>query len=229
MLFAASTLASAPALGSETPTVGNSQSPIDIRDGDVTYVEHLPQLNIKYGTTDVHVQNTGSPYHEASVKISPENKDLYITVQGEKWPLAQFHWHTESEHLRNGKPYIMEGHFVHKQDDGDLLVIGVFVEEGDYNKALAPLFKDLPTSNQSAEVQDVRLDRILPEDLDSYRYNGSLTTHPYTEPVNWIVLDEPIEMSRTQITEFAKLFPEHNLREPQPLNGRTILSDVDND
>ncbi|MDE0572217.1 carbonic anhydrase family protein [Demequina sp. B12] len=225
-LLTAAALTATPATASEEATTGDSQSPIDIRDEDLTYVENLPRLRVHYDTSDVHVHNNGSPDHEASVKATPA-EDLYVTVGGEKWPLAQFHWHTESEHLRNGEPYVMEGHFVHQQDDGDLLVIGVFVEEDDRNRALRPLFSQLPASHESVDIENLRIDDILPDDLESYRYSGSLTTSPYSEPVNWIVLDEPIEMSRSQIAAFQELFPEGNTREAQPLNDRTILTDVD--
>jgi carbonic anhydrase len=39
--------------------------------------------------------------------------------------LLQFHFHTPSEHLLDGKPFPMEAHFVHVDSDGRLAVIGV--------------------------------------------------------------------------------------------------------
>jgi carbonic anhydrase len=36
-------------------------------------------------------------------------------------------------------------------------------------------------------------------------------------------------MSPEQISSFQALFPDGNVREPQPLNDRPILSDVDDD
>lgn len=44
--------------------------------------------------------------------------------------------------------------------------------------------------------------------------------------MRWVVLAEPIEMSAEQIAAFQALFPEGNSREIQPLNGRTIRTDV---
>ena len=58
------------------------------------------------------------------------------------------------------------------------------------------------------------------------RYSGSLTTAPYTEPVDWVVLKQPIEMSAEQIAAFRELFEEGNSREPQPRNGRQIVTDA---
>ena len=45
--------------------------------------------------------------------------------------------------------------------------------------------------------------------------------------MRWIVLAEPIEMSQAQIDAFKQLFPEGNSREVQPLNGRTVKTDVE--
>jgi carbonic anhydrase len=60
----------------------------------------------------------------------------------------------------------------------------------------------------------------------SLRYSGSLTTSPFTEPVAWVVLKQPIQMSAEQIDAFHELFEEGNSREPQALNGRRVASDA---
>lgn len=73
----------------------------------------------------------------------------------------------------------------------------------------------------------VRLSALLPRERDSFRYAGSLTTPPFTEGVEWIVLSDPITMSERQIDAFRELFEEGNSREVQPLNGRVVSSDVE--
>ncbi|XEC93680.1 carbonic anhydrase family protein [Paenibacillus tarimensis] len=35
------------------------------------------------------------------------------------------------------------------------------------------------------------LNALLPKDKKSFRYNGSLTTHPCSEGVKWIVMEQP--------------------------------------
>jgi hypothetical protein len=47
-----------------------------------------------------------------------------------------------------------------------------------------------------------------------------------TEPVAWVVLKQPIQMSAEQIDAFHELFEEGNSREPQALNGRRVASDA---
>ncbi len=64
----------------------------------------------------------------------------------------------------------------------------------------------------------------LPEDTKKYyRYEGSLTTPEYDENVSWVVLREPLKLSKK---ELMKLIPflQHPARETQPLNRRFVLS-----
>jgi len=69
------------------------------------------------------------------------------------------------------------------------------------------------------------LRRLLPKNRESFRYGGSLTTPPFTEGVQWVVLAEPLEMSAQQIQAFEALFPQGNSREVQPLNNRIVVTD----
>ena len=68
---------------------------------------------------------------------------------------------------------------------------------------------------------------LLPDERESFRYSGSLTAPPFTEPVLWVVFAEAISISRRQIRAFQELFPDGNSREAQPLNGREVLSDAE--
>ena len=155
-----------------------------------------------------------------------------LRVAGVNYKLLQFHWHTPSEHELNGEKFPMEMHLVHRADDGtDILsVVGVWIRRGKENKELKKLFANLPAQpDEHRTISHFNLTRLLPESLESYRYDGSLTTPNFDEGVRWVVLAEPIEMSEEQIEAFKQLFPEGNSREIQPLNGRTVLTDVEPD
>jgi carbonic anhydrase len=65
---------------------------------------------------------------------------------------------------------------------------------------------------------------MLPRDRESFRYPGSVTTPPCTEPVTWVVLTHPVRLSAGQITAFRAAYV-HNFRPLQPLHGRTIFLD----
>ncbi len=55
-----------------------------------------------------------------------------------------------------------------------------------------------------------------------YRYRGSLTTPPYSEGVEWIVMQGTTEASTEQIEVFKKVLSCSNARPVQALNGRQI-------
>lgn len=231
-VFAAAALASLAVVGaapaSSEPAPGEAQSPIDLRHSEITFVHRLPAIRFSYPhRADVTVTNTGSPDEEATVRANVPAGAAFIKLGGTRYDLQQFHWHTMSEHEIDGRKSPMEMHLVHAAADGSLLVIGVFIECGRKNRTLAPIFDDLPgTAGETRNVADVRIDKLLPHDKSSYRYGGSLTTPPFTEGVQWIVLAHPITLSEHQIGAFRELFEEGNSREVQPLNGRTILSDA---
>jgi carbonic anhydrase len=55
-----------------------------------------------------------------------------------------------------------------------------------------------------------------------FRYEGSLTTPPCSESVDWIVMSKPIRASSEQVEGFRKLYP-MNARPIQPLHRRFLL------
>lgn len=215
------------------PGSGLEQTPIDIRDGDLTFDPNLPALGFSYGTkVALNVINKNAPDEFGTVRAELSADDQsQLVVDGVHYKLRQFHFHTPSEHERNGRKFPVEMHLVHRlasdPDHGPIAVVGVFVVEGKENKELKKMFADLPQQpEETRPVKHFNLTRLLPESLESFRYRGSLTTPNFDENVSWVVLAEPIEMSGEQIEAFRALFPEGNSREIQPLNGRTIKTDV---
>ena len=204
----------------------DSQSPIDIRNENVTFTS-LPGLDFHYGSaTSLDVVNTGSPSEEATIRANITGPASHLTLSGTDYDLLQFHFHTPSEHWLNGHEFDMEMHMVHRDANGNLLVVGRWIEEGAANAALAPLFADLPQNSGDHKAFDnFDLNTMLSADLHSVRYSGSLTTPPFSEPVQWIMLTTPLEMSHEQIEAFRALFPDGNSRLPQPLNDRPVYSD----
>ncbi|MFN0066532.1 MAG: carbonic anhydrase family protein [Limisphaerales bacterium] len=209
----------------------NSQSPINIT-GDPAvsvYNPALPALNFTYGTTSLSVINNGSPGQESTIKANVPAGAGSVVLSGVTYELKQFHFHTESEHQINGADSEMEMHLVHQDSNGNYLVLGRLIEAGALNLALDPIFSNLPpTTSDTLPVFNFNLTGLLPGTSTSHRYSGSLTTSPYTEPVQWVVFSEKMELSQGQINNFRALFtgPDGNEREPQPLNGRTIQTDV---
>ena len=52
-------------------------------------------------------------------------------------------------------------------------------------------------------------------------YNGSLTTPPCSQTVNWLVVKQPVACTAEQIERF-KIIEDHNYRIIQPVNDRQI-------
>ncbi|ABB73769.1 carbonic anhydrase family protein [Nitrosospira multiformis] len=205
-----------------------AQSPIDIRSNS-TYYGNLPKLNFNLNSdTALTVINNGSPDHESTIRANVSPGGGTLMLSGHQWNLAQFHFHTPSEHLINGRASPMEMHLVFSDAANNLLVVGRDIEQGLFkNQALAPIFSDLPkTTEETLNIEHFNLNNLLPDYLGSFRYSGSLTTPPFTEGVSWVELASPLYLSGSQINAFKSLFPEGNSREIQDLNGRIVLTDV---
>jgi carbonic anhydrase len=149
-----------------------------------------------------------------------------LTVDGHVYRLAQFHFHSPSEHTIDGVHAPLEMHLVHKDEAGKLAVIGVLFREGAEHPELARLWEHLPAEpgrSEAVEGMMVNASRLLPPSLASYRYPGSLTTPPCSEDVAWFVLQRPVDASAAQIAAFRRVIAGNN-RPTQPLNGRTITA-----
>ena len=198
---------------------GIHQSPIDIV--NPTPVE-LPPIIFNYRPTSLNIHNTGN-----TIEVTYQNGS-WIEVDKTKYHLLQFHFHAPSEHTVTGNLYDMEGHFVHKSEDGTLAVIGVLIRRGSVNTAFNTFWHRMPSvPGESVQDNSVVLNAsdLLPSIKHTYRYEGSLTTPPCSEGVKWFVLTTPIEMSHSQIAAFKAILYGNN-RPVQPLNGRELLVDA---
>jgi carbonic anhydrase len=206
---------------------GRSQSPIDISAATGATVPAIAtayapaQLAIVHHEHQADVVNNG---HTVQVNY-PEGSSL--AVEGQTYGLLQYHFHSPSEHTLEGQHFPMEMHLVHKSADGQLAVIGVFIEEGAENAAFGPVWANLP-KEKGVEVLlehvEVDVDALLPKERTTYRYDGSLTTPPCAEGVKWFVLANPVALSSEQIAAFRAIVHDNN-RPIQPLNGRKVVVD----
>ncbi|KAJ3092641.1 hypothetical protein HK102_004880 [Quaeritorhiza haematococci] len=131
-----------------------------------------------------------------------------ITIAGTTYSLRQFHFHTPSEHRIGEKWFPMEVHFVHTTPDSKIAVVGAMFEIGRERSAfLDQLMPSLPCSkDQTVTLPRLDLRTVLPKITipPFWRYEGSLTTPPCTEGVQWTVVDKPLTMSLDQYEKFRK-------------------------
>ncbi|MEM1294592.1 MAG: carbonic anhydrase family protein [Verrucomicrobiota bacterium] len=195
---------------------GKEQSPVDLAETRSSSV--LYPLNFSYRSAPLNLVNNG---HTIQQNIAPGSS---IEVMGKVYSLKQFHFHSASEHTIDGRQLDLEMHLVHQAPDGQLLVVGILFEIGAENPFLAQFFGQLPTTaHESLAVSGFTLNptEALPEDRSYYYYQGSLTTPPCTEGVQWYILRQPMQLSQGQLTAFRALYA-NNFRPVQPLNQRTI-------
>ena len=208
---------------------GRSQSPIDIANPKSGSATATFKLQFPPSTLSVaHHEHLADGINNGhTIQINYAGADT-LTIGNDSYALAQYHFHGPSEHTINGKHSPMEMHLVHKSAAGKLAVVGVLINEGTHNKAFDPVWAKLP-KQKGVETHypavTVDVDDLLPSVHTSYRYDGSLTTPPCSEGVNWIIMRTPIQLSAEQIRAFTELIPDNN-RPVQPLNGRVVLTDA---
>ena len=140
-------------------------------------------------------------------------------IDGSRAVLEQFHFHSTSEHTLDGRYYDLEGHFVHKLKDGQLLVLGVFYEAVDDGEN--EVFKSIVSNINVEKEHSFDILALLPEDLGCFHYIGSLTTPPLIEELKWYVFKEPVKVSKSSLELFKK-YHAANFRPLQPLCGREV-------
>lgn len=200
-----------------TCALGKKQSPIDVSGVTVTA---LPALNTQYKDVPLQVVNNG---HTIQVNYAPGST---LTLEGKPYELAQFHFHSPSEHTIGGKSTDMVAHFVHKAADGELAVIETQMTAGQEQSLIKSIWENLPRSGETRDSADTKINaaQLLPDNRSEYfHYIGSLTTPPCTEGVRWFVLANPIQVSAEQIATFRNLFP-MNARPVQAVSGRPVLA-----
>jgi carbonic anhydrase len=120
----------------------------------------------------------------------------------------------------------MVAHLVHRNEQGQLAVVGVLLDPGLANSLIKNVWTYMPLDNGDAVRMPaglLDLNELLPKDQRYYQFLGSLTTPPCTEGVLWMVLKAPVTLGNDQLKLFGQLFP-NNARPIQLANGRPIRS-----
>jgi carbonic anhydrase len=201
---------------------GTAQSPVDLTAADVE--TGGPPLEFVNYDMEIPLEllNNG---HTLQVDYNGTlaATDPHIIYDGKTWYLAQFHGHVSSEHTVNGLSSPMELHFVHKATDGSLAVVGLLLDQGDSNPAVASMLEYDPGTDMELSC-DVDLSlNIVPTTSSFLHYSGSLTTPDCAEGVSWFVLDQHGSVATEQADIWQATFGGSTNRSTQPLNGRALL------
>ncbi|CAI9618266.1 unnamed protein product [Staurois parvus] len=234
---------------------GREQSPINVDTWDSKFDPTLGPIQVSgYDVSpeeSLKLKNNGHTVVlqlPDSLQINGGLANTYRAAQ------LHFHWGSHSspgsEHTVNGQKFPGEIHVVHYSSNfqgleeavtqpGGLAVLAAFIEEGpdeneDYEHLLTHL-ENVKEAGQSTEIPGFDIRGLLPHQLDRYyRYNGSLTTPPCYQTVNWTIFNQTVLLSENQLAILEDtIHHDHdhvlqmNFREPQSLNGRLVLSSFD--
>ena len=197
---------------------GSNQSPIDLKD---IVDADLPAIKFNYNMlSPADITNNG---HTVQVNLWSGGE---ITLDGDKFTLKQFHFHTPSENTINGKNFPLEAHLVHLNKKNEIAVVAILFEPGKDDELLTALWKNIPLKAGESHKLDAKALKAMEfeSELTSYyRFNGSLTTPPCTEGVRWIVMKNTRHVSEAQVLTFQKALTHSNNRPVQPVNARIIV------
>src|SRR5580658_3454517 len=200
---------------------GGSQSPIDL---PPTPPRHEPApARPHWDPIPLRLTNNGR-----IVQVEDTATSAFV-VDGTTYRLAQFHFHSPSDHTIAGHRYAVEMHLVHKSDAGKLLVVAIFFESGAENVTLAPVWSAIPAPSDvpNTVVPGVTVDvsPLLPAAPRYLRYGGSLTVPPCTEGVTWLVVepDANTQMSPGQIKTLHDRTQPSSSRPLQPAGAREVV------
>ena len=211
----------------EACLTGIKQSPVRLSLDEATKVPS-ETLQFDYQNVSASLVNNG---HALQVNVAEGSS---FSIGGKRYKLLQFHAHTPSEHIVDGKQFPMEIHLVHQADDKSFAVVGVLVETpagAPADVGLAAALKEFPTQiNDPREFsRKVNPERWMPaaDKRGYFNYPGSLTTPPCTEGVTWYVMREPIKVSQEQVDHVKQLIGGENARALPggvllPIEGRVI-------
>ncbi len=192
------------------------QSPIDI--DAVIEDSRLDTLNLLLSDMPFTLINNGH-----TIMATPKFGGT-LRLDGDTYTLAQFHFHTLSEHTVQGSRGVMELHAVFTDANGNNAVIGMLYKIGRPNLFLQQLIAaGLPKLTTSAPVTINRLGLgdAFTDTSRYYTYAGSLTTPPCSENVKWVVLKQWAELSPEQFEAFQTILGD-DFRPLQKRNQRVV-------
>lgn len=166
----------------------------------------LAHLVCNYYETPIHLVHHG---HTVAMEYEP-GSTIRLQARGPFYQIVHCHWHAPAAHtFTPGVRSAMELHIVHRSqaDAAQLAVVVVIMQEGAENPVLRPMFAHLAEIRNVGDLfedytQLVNLADVLPADRCCVTYQDTRSTPSGAARVQWLVLRQPITVSRAQIEAF---------------------------
>lgn len=204
---------------------GTQQSPIDIVTNSVNTVSIDQGVSLDFQTESILGDATSYSY-TVTGSFGNTSSPVEDGIFGES---AQFHFHAPSEHTIDGESFDLEMHSVmfSPNTGNPIFVIGILFNVGDANPFIA---KIIDAEDGAVNINIEQAFDGNDELVNFYYYQGSLTTPPCDEGLEWFVWSEIQEISQSQLDFFTSRLADDpdfacgngNNRETQPLLGREV-------
>ncbi|RDU66012.1 carbonic anhydrase [Helicobacter didelphidarum] len=194
---------------------GNQQSPINIVTKAVQ--QGAIEFNLKY----MPAKGVNVRLEHSTFKVTyPQGS--FLEMVGIRYHLKEIHFKTPAENAINSLYAPIEVQFHHQHSKGNKIILSVFFMEGRSNPTLDLIVKNLPTQeNKSHFITNIDANSFIPNSLDSYQFDGSLTTPPCTQGVRWIVIKQPMSATQDQADAMRNI-TKPNARGTQDVANRLI-------
>jgi carbonic anhydrase len=181
------------------------------------------------------------------------NYDVRKTA--ETWKAAQFHWHAKSEHTVDGKYFDLEMHTVHTaveqrpdvtDNNGYIYsVLGVFFDTDPKHaerfddweiEIIDAMFESMQwdVTDKNPKVKELKVGDFLKivDTTNRWTYDGSLTTPPCSNTVQWNVIRKVYPIKQAHMDLFNKqlgrqdkydLLKAGNYREIQKIDDHNLM------
>lgn len=204
------------------------QSPIDLTNVPTVELDYQEPLVFSYVSQIFNQRVTQHAFHLVPQELTGKS---FVTFKDQAYYLQDIHVHFPSEHILEITSSEAEWHFVHKNEQGQLLVLGLLFNSTDQQFYLKnEKMRDyIETHFLQTDTCEINPGLFLPKKQDYYHYVGSLTTPPTQGPVYWFVMDAVQEIHQSFMDLFKSKLPVKNHRPVQPLNDRKVWYYEDKD